>query len=129
MLTWWLIFYIWLALGFSRQRSHCFVTAVDPLRRGNFIYTRDWQLLGRLKFVGGILLMLAVIARGECPALIQTHGEFFRVGISEDTSSSLFRSHLNKITAHFACMYRLLLSLQFDKSLSVSPRGRSNCPG
>ena len=43
------------------------------------IYTRDWQLLRRFKFVGGILLMLSVVALWGIPALIQTHGEFFRL--------------------------------------------------
>src|SRR5262249_39462319 len=45
------------------------------------IYTRDWQLLRRFKFVGGILLALVVVALWGIPALIQTRGEFFTVGI------------------------------------------------
>jgi 4-amino-4-deoxy-L-arabinose transferase-like glycosyltransferase len=42
---------------------------------------RDWQLLRRFKFVGGILLTLLAVALWGIPALIQTHGEFFSIGI------------------------------------------------
>ncbi len=41
----------------------------------------DVELARRFKFVRGILLMLAIVALWGIPALIQTHGEFLRIGI------------------------------------------------
>ena len=38
-------------------------------------------MLRRFKFVGGILLTLVAVALWGIPALIQTHGEFFSIGI------------------------------------------------
>ena len=44
-------------------------------------YAPNLQLGRRFKFVRGILLMLAIIAAWGIPALVQTHGEFLRIGI------------------------------------------------
>ena len=74
-----LVFYLALALGFLAKGP----IAWTPLLTVAvvIIYTRDWQLLRRFKFVGGILLTLLVVALWGIPALIQTHGEFFSIGI------------------------------------------------
>jgi len=108
--AWWLIFYISLALGFLAKGP----IALTPLLAicVVIIYTRDWQLLGRLKFVGGILLMLAVIALWGIPALIQTHGEFFRVGIGRHVVSRSFTT-LEGHGASSLGMYVLLLPFYF----------------
>ena len=76
---WWWIFYLSLALGFLAKGP----IAWTPLLTVAvvIIYTRDWQLLRRFKFVGGILLTLFAVALWGIPALIQTHGEFFSIGI------------------------------------------------
>ena len=74
-----LVFYLALALGFLAKGP----IAWTPLLAvaGLTIYTRDWPLLWRFKFVGGILLTLVAVALWGIPALIQTHGEFFSIGI------------------------------------------------
>src|SRR5260370_28729742 len=45
------------------------------------LLVRDVELAKPFKFVRGILLMLVIVALWGVPALIQTHGEFFRIGI------------------------------------------------
>ncbi len=74
-----LVFYLALALGFLAKGP----IAWTPLLTVAvvIVYMRDWQLLRRFKFVGGILLTLLAVALWGIPALIQTHGEFFSIGI------------------------------------------------
>lgn len=76
---WWLPFYLSLALGFLAKGP----IAWTPLLTVGaiIIYAQDWRLARRFKFSPGILLTLAVVALWGIPALIQTHGEFFAVGI------------------------------------------------
>ena len=76
---WWWIFYLSLGLGFLAKGP----IAWTPLLTVAvvIIYTRDWQLLRRFKFVGGISLTLLAVGLWGIPALIQTHGEFFSIGI------------------------------------------------
>ncbi len=76
---WWWIFYLSLGLGFLAKGP----IAWTPLLTVAvvIIYTRDWQMLRRFKFAVGVALMLAVVAFWGIPALIQTHGEFFSIGI------------------------------------------------
>ena len=107
---WWLIFYISLALGFLAKGP----IAWTPLLTVAvvIIYTRDWQLLGRFKFVRGILLTLALIAIWGIPALIQTCGEFFTVGIGRHVVSRSFTT-LEGHGASSLGMYMLLLPFYF----------------
>src|SRR5262252_34131 len=74
-----LVFYLSLALGFLAKGP----IAWTPLLTVGVVimYTRNWQVARRFKFVGGILLMLVIVALWGIPALIQTHGEFFSIGI------------------------------------------------
>jgi 4-amino-4-deoxy-L-arabinose transferase-like glycosyltransferase len=76
---WWWTFFLSLALGFLAKGP----IAWTPLLTAAvvIIYTRDWQLALRFSFARGILLTLIVVALWGIPALIQTHGEFFSVGI------------------------------------------------
>jgi 4-amino-4-deoxy-L-arabinose transferase-like glycosyltransferase len=76
---WWLAFYFSLALGFLAKGP----IAWTPLLTVAvvIIYTRDWSALGCFKFVRGILLTLLAVALWGIPALAQTQGEFFSVGI------------------------------------------------
>ena len=74
-----LVFYLALALGFLAKGPMAWTPLLAVA--GLIIYTRDWQMLRRFKFAVGIVLMLVVVALWGIPALIQTHGEFFRVGI------------------------------------------------
>ena len=76
---WWLVFYLSLALGFLAKGPIAWAPLLTVA--AVIIYTRDWQVLGCFKFVRGILLTLIVVALWGIPALVQTHGEFFSVGI------------------------------------------------
>ena len=105
-LAWWLTFYISLALGFLAKGP----IAWTPLLAvtGLIVYTRDWQTLRRFKFAVGVALMLAVVALWGIPALIQTQGEFFRVGIGRHVVSRSFMTLEGHGASSFG-MYTLLL--------------------
>jgi hypothetical protein len=45
------------------------------------LFVRDVDLNKRFAFLPGILLMLAIVSAWGIPALIRTHGDFFRIGI------------------------------------------------
>src|SRR5947207_12692849 len=109
-ILWWWIFYLSLGLRFLAKGP----IAWTPLLTVAvvIIYTRDWQLLRRFKFAIGVALMLVVVALWGIPALIQTHGEFFRVGIGRHVVG---RS-LMTLEGHGASslgMYALLLPFYF----------------
>jgi hypothetical protein len=76
---WWFLFYISLALGFLAKGP----IAWTPLLTvgSTLFYARNLQLRQRFKFVRGIALTLLIVAAWGIPALIQTHGEFLRIGI------------------------------------------------
>jgi 4-amino-4-deoxy-L-arabinose transferase-like glycosyltransferase len=76
---WWFLFYISLALGFLAKGPIAWVPLLTVA--STIFYAPNLQLGQRFKFVRGILLMLAIIAAWGIPALIQTHGEFLRIGI------------------------------------------------
>ena len=105
-----LVFYLALALGFLAKGP----IAWTPLLAvaGLIIYTRDWQMLRRFKFAVGVALMLAVVALWGIPALIQTHGEFFTVGIGRHVVSRSFMTLEGHGASSFG-MYVLLLPFYF----------------
>jgi 4-amino-4-deoxy-L-arabinose transferase-like glycosyltransferase len=76
---WWLVFYLSLAFGFLAKGPIAWIPLLTV--GAAILHTRDWQLCRNFKFLRGILLMLAVVAIWGIPALIQTHGEFFAIGI------------------------------------------------
>ena len=112
---------------------------------GVIIYTRDWQLLRRFKFVGGILLTLVVVALWGIPALIQTHGEFFTVGIGRHVVGRSFmttgrsrREFLRHVRAAIAVLFchglHQFLSVVdqvavVDSEIVAEQRSRSRRPG
>ena len=77
-LRWW-IFYLALAFGFLAKGP----IGLVPLLTIGAIKLQDRQLqIGkRFAFVRGIVLTFAVISLWAIPAIIQTNGEFLRVGI------------------------------------------------
>ena len=105
-----LVFYLSLALGFLAKGP----IAWTPLLAvaGLIIYTRNWQVLRRFKFAVGVSLMLAVVALWGIPALIQTHGEFFTVGIGRHVVSRSFMTLEGHGASSFG-MYVLLLPFYF----------------
>ena len=109
-MRWWLTFYLSLALGFLAKGPIAWTPLLTVA--AVIIYTQDWQLVRRFRFAGGILLTLIVVALWGIPALIQTHGEFFTVGIGRHVIS---RS-LMTLEGHGASslgMYVLLLPFYF----------------
>ncbi len=103
---WWLLFYISLGLGFLAKGP---IAWTPLLTIGTIIlYSQDWQPVRRLKFVRGILLALAVVALWGIPALIQTHGEFFSIGIGRHVIGRSF-STMEGHGANSVGMYLLLL--------------------
>ena len=78
-LPWWLMFYLSLALGFLAKGPLAWVPLLTV--GVTIILARDWQSARHFKFLGGTLLMLAVVTLWGIPALVQTHGEFFAIGI------------------------------------------------
>ena len=76
---WWFLFYISLALGFLAKGPIAWVPLLTVA--STIFYAPNLQLGRRFKFVRGILLTLAIVGTWGIPALIQTHGEFLRIGI------------------------------------------------
>jgi 4-amino-4-deoxy-L-arabinose transferase-like glycosyltransferase len=109
-LWWCLIFYLALALGFLAKGP----IAWTPLLTVGaiIVYMRDWQLARCFKFPLGILLTLAVVALWGIPALIQTQGEFFKVGIGRHVIRRSF-STMEGHGANSLGMYLLLLPFYF----------------
>jgi 4-amino-4-deoxy-L-arabinose transferase-like glycosyltransferase len=109
-LLWWLAFYLSLAFGFLAKGP---IAWVPLLTAGvTIILARDWQLARHFKFLRGILLMLVVVALWGIPALLQTHGEFFAIGIGRH----VIRRSLATMEGHGANslgMYLLLLPFYF----------------
>jgi 4-amino-4-deoxy-L-arabinose transferase-like glycosyltransferase len=105
-----LIFYLSLALGFLAKGP---IAWTPLLTVGAIIfYLRDWQLGRRFKFVYGILLTLTVIALWGIPALIQTRGEFFTVGIGRHVIGRSFAT-MEGHGANSLPIYLLLLPFYF----------------
>src|SRR5438067_10644744 len=115
---WWFTFYLALAFGFLAKgpiawtplltlaAMKLLVGDVDPstaLRTG---------LAKRFKFVRGILLMLAIVALWGVPALVQTHGEFVRIGIGRHVIGRSF-SAMESHGSNSLRIYLLLLPFYF----------------
>ena len=107
---WWLVFYFSLALGFLAKGP----IAWTPLLTVSVIIicTRDWQSTRRFKFLLGILLTFGVVALWGIPALIQTHGEFFSIGIGRHVIGRSFVT-MEGHGANSLGMYLLLLPFYF----------------
>ncbi len=109
-LAWWLAFYLSLAFGFLAKGPIAWVPLLTVAI--TISLARDWRLLRHFKFLRGILLMLAVVALWGVPALIETHGEFFAIGIGRH----VVRRSLATMEGHGASslrMYVLLLPFYF----------------
>ncbi len=107
---WWLTFYLSLALGFLAKGPIAWVPLLTVVI--TISLAKDWQLVRHFKFLRGILLMLAVVALWGIPALLQTHGEFFAIGIGRH----VVRRSLATMEGHGANslrMYLLLLPFYF----------------
>jgi 4-amino-4-deoxy-L-arabinose transferase-like glycosyltransferase len=109
-LCWWFTFYVALALGFLAKGP---VAWVPLLTVGTtIIFACDAQLARRFKVSYGILLTLALVALWGIPALIQTRGEFFTVGIGRHVIRRSFAT-MEGHGANSPAMYLLLLPFYF----------------
>ncbi len=80
-LGWWITFYVALAFGFLAKGPIAWIPILTV--GSTFFFVRETQLGTRFRFVRGILLMLSIVAVWGIPALIQTQGQFFSVGIGQ----------------------------------------------
>jgi 4-amino-4-deoxy-L-arabinose transferase-like glycosyltransferase len=107
---WWWIFYLSLSLGFLAKGPIAWIPLLTVLAA--IILARDWQLVRNFKFLRGILLMLAVVALWGIPALIQTNGEFFAIGIGRHVIGRSLATMEGHGASSFG-MYLLLLPFYF----------------
>ena len=107
---WWWIFYLSLAFGFLAKGPIAWIPLLTV--GAAIIRTRDWQSGRNFKFLRGILLMLAVVAVWGIPALIQTNGEFFAIGIGRHVIGRSLATMEGHGASSFG-MYLLLLPFYF----------------
>lgn len=85
---WWWIFYVSLALGFLAKGP---IGLMPVLTVGSMrFFDRQLELGKRFAFVRGVALTFAIILLWAIPALWQTHGEFWRVGIGRHVIARSF---------------------------------------
>jgi len=107
---WWWIFYLAPALGFLAKGPIAWIPLLTVVT--TIVLARDWQLGRNFKFLRGILVTLAVVALWGIPALIQTHGEFFAIGIGRHVISRSLATMEGHGASSFG-MYLLLLPFYF----------------
>src|SRR5206468_1391037 len=105
-----IIFYLSLAFGFLAKGPIAWLPLLTV--GATIILARDWQVARHLKFLRGILLMLAVVALWGIPALIRTHGEFLAIGIGRHVISRSLATMEGHGASSFG-MYLLLLPFYF----------------
>jgi 4-amino-4-deoxy-L-arabinose transferase-like glycosyltransferase len=106
---WW-AFYLSLALGFLAKGPIAWIPLLTVLT--TIVLRRDWQLARHFKFLRGILLMVGVVALWGIPALIQTHGQFFAIGIGRHVIGRSLATMEGHGASSFG-MYLLLLPFYF----------------
>jgi 4-amino-4-deoxy-L-arabinose transferase-like glycosyltransferase len=79
--SWWITFYVALALAFLAKGPIGWTPLLTVAIAQGFV--RKEAFAACFKFVRGVLLMLALVCLWGIPALIQTNGEFFWVGIGK----------------------------------------------
>src|SRR4029077_2689820 len=107
---WWFIFYVSVALG-SLAKGPIAWTPLLTVLAMKWLW-RDVDLARSFKFVRGILLMLGVVALWGIPALMQTHGEFLRIGIGRHVIGRSFGA-MEGHGANSLGIYVLLLPFYF----------------
>jgi 4-amino-4-deoxy-L-arabinose transferase-like glycosyltransferase len=107
---WWLLFYLSLAFGFLAKGPIAW-TPLLTIAAMKFLQ-RDLQVARQFKLLRGVLLMLGIVALWGIPALIQTHGDFFRIGIGRHVIGRSF-SAMESHGANSLGVYLLLLPFYF----------------
>jgi 4-amino-4-deoxy-L-arabinose transferase-like glycosyltransferase len=108
--TFWWTFYFSLALAFLAKGPVGWIPLLTVAIAQKFY--RQEHFNACFKFVRGLLLMLVLVSVWGIPALIRTHGEFFRVGIGKhvvERSVATMEGH----GASSAWMYLALLPFYF----------------
>ena len=108
--SFWWIFYISLALAFLAKGPIGWTPLLTVAIAQRF--HRQEHFAARFKFIRGLLLMLLLVCLWGIPALVRTHGEFFRVGIGKhvvERSVATMEGH----GASSAWMYLALLPFYF----------------
>ncbi len=77
--SWWWIFYLALAFAFLAKGPIGWTPLLTVIAM-KFVL-RDQRLAERFAPLSGMILMLGIVALWATPALLRTHGDFFRVGI------------------------------------------------
>src|SRR5438094_1063639 len=108
--SWWWLFYLALALAFLAKGPIGWVPLVTVVATKLFL--PNPQLAQRFKFMRGTLLMLTLVALWGIPALTQTHGQFFIVGIGRHVVGRSFATMEGHGANSFG-MYLLLLPFYF----------------
>src|SRR6202040_2232197 len=103
-------FYLSLAFGFLAKGPIAWAPLLTLAAMK--LLVRDVDLAKRFTFGRGILLMLAVVALWGVPALIQTHGDFFRIGIGRHVVGRSFGA-MEGHGANSLGVYLLLLPFYF----------------
>ena len=78
---WWTLFYFSLAMAFLAKGPIGWTPLLTVAIAQRFV--RQESFAARFKFARGVFLMLGLVCIWGIPALVQTHGEFFRVGIGK----------------------------------------------
>jgi 4-amino-4-deoxy-L-arabinose transferase-like glycosyltransferase len=112
------LFYVSLALGFLAKGPIAWTPLLTIAAFKFFVREADSPtelrtgLAKRFKFVRGIVLMLIIVALWAIPALIQTHGEFLRIGIGRHVIGRSFGA-MEGHGANSLGIYLLLLPFYF----------------
>ncbi len=114
--SWWWIFYISLALAFLAKGP---IGWVPLLTIGvTKVSRRHFKVNPHFKLVRGVLLMLAIVAIWAAPALIQTGGEFFKIGIGRHVIARSFgamEGHgANSVIGYLALLPYYLVTVFFS---------------
>ena len=78
---WWWAFYLSLALGFLAKGPVAWLPLAGMIL-GRVLRSKEFRLPS-LSTVVGLLLTLGLVGIWGVPALVKTHGEFFRIGIGK----------------------------------------------
>jgi 4-amino-4-deoxy-L-arabinose transferase-like glycosyltransferase len=108
--TWWWIFYVSLALAFLAKGPIAWTPLLTLTAMKYF--ARDLELSKSFKFARGVALMLAMVALWGIPALLQTHGKFFQIGIGKHVIGRSF-SAMESHGSNSLGTYLLLLPFYF----------------
>jgi 4-amino-4-deoxy-L-arabinose transferase-like glycosyltransferase len=105
---WWLILFVAVALAFLAKGPIALLSLIPVI----WVITRKSHRKYWLPLVGGVLITFGTISLWAVPALIQTHGEFLRVGIGRHVIGRSIGAMEGHGAKSFG-LYLLLLPLYF----------------